>query len=177
MSYFENYWNELIATGILLLVMIIVRIFSRRAVRRYAKTSQLFEHRTNLVLKYISFFITILAMVAMVIIWGVKPEAILLTVSSVITVVGVALIAEWSILSNITAGIILLLSFPFKIGDTIMIHDKDFPVQGEIDDIRAFHTLIRTKEGQLITYPNNLLLKKGVSIVKFEVTETTDFVD
>jgi hypothetical protein len=30
------------------------------------------------------------------------------------------------ILSNITSGVILF--FPFKMGDTIKIHDKDFPM-------------------------------------------------
>lgn len=45
------------------------------------------------------------------------------------------------------------------------MHDKDFPVEGQIEDIKAFHTILRTKEGEIITYPNSLLLQKGVSIV------------
>ena len=177
MGFLEEYLRQIISTGVLILIMIILRVFSRRAVRRYAKTSEILEHRTNLVLKYLSFFITILSLVAMFIIWGVQPKDIVLTVSSVITVVGVALIADWSILSNITAGFILLLSFPFKIGDTILIHDKDFPIEAEIDDIRAFHTLLKTNNGELITYPNSLLLKKGISIIKVEVQQTKEFMD
>jgi small-conductance mechanosensitive channel len=95
----------------------------------------------------------------------------------VLTVVGVALFAQWSILSNITSGIILLFSFPFKIGDYIRIHDKDFPIEAEIDDIRAFHTLLKTRDGEIITYPNTLLLQKGISIIKNTDFENKEFMD
>ena len=73
--------------------------------------------------------------------------------------------AQWSILSNITSGVILFFFFPFRIGDTIKIHDKDFPIQAEIEDISAFHVNLKTIDGERITYPNNLLLQKGISII------------
>ena len=167
---------EIFATAILILISIILRYFSAKLIRRYAKTSEILEHRTNLVIRYNNIFLTILFLVAIFIIWGVQTDDIFLTISSVVTVVGVAFFAQWSILSNITSGIILLFSFPFRIGDIIKIHDKDFPIEAEIEDIRAFHTLLRTKEGERITYPNNLMLQKGVSIVNnfYEEKEFTD---
>ncbi len=88
-----------------------------------------------------------------------------MTVSSITTVIGVAMFAQWSILSNITSGIILFFFFPFKIGDIIRINDKDFPVQGEIEDINAFHINLRSSNGELSTYPNNLLLQKGITVL------------
>ena len=167
---------ETIATIILVIVIIFLRYGSKRLIKHYAKTSEILEHRTTLVIKYNNIFLTVLFLIAIFIIWGVQTSDIFLTISSVITVVGVALFAQWSILSNITSGMILLFSFPFKIGDTIRIHDKDFPIEAEIEDIRAFHTLLKTKEGELITYPNNLMLQKGISIVNipFENKEFTD---
>jgi small-conductance mechanosensitive channel len=86
------------------------------------------------------------------------------------------MVAQWSILSNITSGIILFFSFPFKIGDTIHIHDKDFPVIAEIEDISAFYISMVNKDGERVIYPNNLLLQKGVSIINpdFEPTDFTD---
>ena len=108
----------------------------------------------------------ILAVIALIIIWGVQTKDIFLVFSSIATVVGVAMFAQWSILSNITSGIILFFSFPYKIGDLIFIHDKDFPIQGEIEDIGAFHVYLRTKEGEMIVYPNNLMLQVGISILK-----------
>lgn len=86
------------------------------------------------------------------------------------------MVAQWSILSNITSGIILFFSYPFKIGDTIQIHDKDFPIIAEIDDIGAFYISMITKEGELVIYPNSLVLQKGISIVKTEFT-SSEFTD
>ena len=145
--------------------------------RRFAKSSEIIEHRTNLVIKYIHLLITILAIIAFVIIWGVQTKDIFIAVSSFTTVVGVAMFAQWSILSNITSGIILFFSFPFKIGDIIKIHDKDFPIEAEIEDIRAFHVYLKTKDGEMITYPNSLLLQKGISIIKDNSFDDREFID
>lgn len=163
--FFNEHTKETIATGVLFVVIIILRIITTKLVRRYAKSSQTIERRTNLVIKYMHLFINILAIVALIIVWGVQTRDIFITLSSIATVVGVAMFAQWSILSNITSGIILFFSFPFKIGDTIRIHDKDFPIEAEIEDISAFHVYLSTKDGEKIIYPNNLLLQKGISIM------------
>lgn len=172
----KEFYIEAFATIVLIIIVVFLRYTSARIIRHYAKTSEILEHRSNLVIKYNNIFLTVLFLIAMFIIWGVQTNDIFLTISSVVTVVGVALFAQWSILSNITSGIILLFTFPFKIGDIIRIHDKDFPIEAEIEDIRAFHTLLKTKDGERITYPNNLMLQKGISIVNnfYEDKEFTD---
>ena len=176
MVFFQEYTRELIATGILGILLILFRIIATKLVRRYAKTNQTLEHRTNLVIKYIHLFINILVIIALIIIWGVQTKDIFIALSSITTVVGVAMFAQWSILSNITSGVILFFSFPFKIGDVIKIHDKDFHIESEIEDIGAFHVYLKTREGEKIIYPNNLLLQKGISILK-DYFEDKEFVD
>ncbi len=176
MNFFDYYLKEQIATGLVIIVVILLRIIVTKAVKRYSRSHTGIEKRTNLVIKYIHLLISILAVISLIVIWGVQKNDILITLSSIATVVGVAMFAQWSILSNITSGIILFFSFPFKIGDIIKVHDKDFPFEGEIIDINAFHTDLITKDGELMVYPNNLLLQKGISIIKpkFEDKEFTD---
>ena len=176
MKFLNDFTQEVIGTGILFLLVIILRIITSKLVRRYARLSHIIEHRTNLVVKYLHLLINILAAIALIMIWGVRTKDIFIAVSSFTTVVGVAMFAQWSILSNITSGIILFFSFPFRIGDFICIHDKDFPIEAEIDDIRAFHVYLKTKDGQMVVYPNNLLLQKGISIIKHP-DETIEFTD
>ena len=72
----------------------------------------------------------------------------------------------WSILSNITSGVIMFFSFPYKVGDKIKIHDKDFPIEAIIEDIRAFQLHLRQDNGDLVTYPNNLMLQKAVTLIE-----------
>lgn len=176
MFSFKEYSREIVATIILIGILIVLRILIAKLIRRFAATSHLFEHRTNLVIKYINILMNILVTTTLIIIWGVQTEDIFITISSIATVIGVAMFAQWSILSNVTSGMILFFSFPFRIGDTIKIHDKDFPIEAEIEDISTFHVSLKTKEGEKIIFPNNLLLQKGISIIpaKYEEKEFFD---
>jgi small-conductance mechanosensitive channel len=177
MEFFDQYLKEQISTGVLILIFIFSRTLVAKIVRRYAKTSQIIERRTNLVIKYINILITTLALITLIIIWGVQAKDIFITLSTISTVIGVAMFAQWSILSNITSGIILFFSFPFKIGDVIHIHDKDFPQEGEIEDIGAFHVTLRIKSGEIVIYPNNLFFQKGISVVKKTSSFNDEFTD
>ena len=169
------YLDQEIATIVVLFLYFILRVSSKKLVRKYATLNEVLEHRSNLVIKYIYLLLGILAFISIVIIWGVKKDQIFLFISSVFAVAGVASFAQWSILSNITAGIILFFSYPFKIGDRIKIHDKDFPIEGEIDDIKAFYVILKSSDGEMITYPNNLLMQKGISVVNKPVEEKEFF--
>lgn len=166
LKFIENpYLHEEIATLLVLFLYFILRVISSKIVRKFATINEILEHRANLVIKYINLLLVVLAVLSIVIIWGVKKDQILLFISSVFAVVGVASFAQWSILSNIMAGIILFFSYPFKIGDKIKVHDKDFPVEGEIVDIKAFYVILKSSDGEMITYPNNLLMQKGISVM------------
>ena len=169
------YLDQEIATIVVLFLYFILRVSSKKLVRKYATLNEVLEHRSNLVIKYIYLLLGILAFISIVIIWGVKKDQIFLFISSVFAVAGVASFAQWSILSNITAGIILFFSYPFKIGDRIKIHDKDFPIEGEIVDIKAFYVILKSSDGELITYPNNLIMQKGVSVLRDNAEEKEFF--
>ncbi|MFP9115511.1 mechanosensitive ion channel domain-containing protein [Flavobacterium sp. RHBU_3] len=160
-----EYGNEILRTIILLAFFVVINLIIKNITRRFAKVSHLSEARTNLISKYIDIIIFILVSVGAIAIWSVKSEDIFNFVGATLTVIGVAFFAQWSILSNITSGIIMFFTFPFRIGHMIRIHDKDFPVEGQIEDIKTFHTILRTRDGEIVTYPNSLLLQKGVSIV------------
>lgn len=177
MSFFDDFAREIILTGVLLLFVLLSRLVVSKLVRSFANRSETIEHRTRLVIKYMHLFLNLIAFFGLIMIWGVETHDIIIAVSSFTTVVGVAMVAQWSILSNITSGIILFFYFPFKIGDIIFIHDKDFPIEAEIEDIRAFHVLLKAKNNEIIVYPNNLLLQKGISILKSPYDEEVEFTD
>lgn len=165
MTYIQSYIYQIIATAIALLVFTALRYLVNSIIEKFGKRAGLGVSRTSLVKKYIDYFIYALAILTIVSIWGIKTEQLFLFVTSVLTVIGVAFFAQWSILSNITAGIIVFFSSPFRIGDTIKILDKDYPIEAKIIDIKSFYTLLKTAEGQEITLPNNLLLQKGIEII------------
>ena len=161
-----TYRDELLYSLAVLVLLIIIQFILRTAANKVGKRSEIHITRTRLMFKYINILITLIAIFLLSLAWGVGLTELSVVFSSVFAVIGVALFAIWSILSNITSGIILFFSFPYKIGDTIRIHDKDLDVEAEIEDIKAFHLHLRTKEGELITYPNNLILQKAVSLIE-----------
>ena len=164
--------TELWYSIITLTVVFIFKFISSKAIRRVGKIGDFNKVRTNLIVKYLSAALTIATIGIFTLIWGVNFRDLGVLLSSVFAVIGVALFAQWSILSNVTAGVIIFFSYPFKIGNTIRIMDKEIGDASNIDenifvieDIRAFHLHLRKRNGEILTYPNNLVLQKGVALV------------
>lgn len=164
--FFQSYQKEFIYTGIVLIFLLIIRFFINTLIGKISKKNGINLARTHLMQRYISVALFIMALLIIPFIFGTRAQDLVVLFSSIFAVIGIGLFAIWSILSNITSGIIMFLSFPYKVGDKIMIHDKDFPLEGIIEDIRAFQLHLRIDNGDLVTYPNNLMLQKAVTLIQ-----------
>ena len=164
-----TYTYQLFYTILTLIVLLVINIILKKTAKRIGDKGEIHITRIRLMFRYINILIVIIAIFLLAIVWGMDLGDLALIFSSVFAVIGVALFAIWSILSNITSGIIMFFNFPYKIGDKIRIHDKDMPIEALIEDIKAFHLHLRTDDGELITYPNNLILQKAVSLVQKDV--------
>lgn len=165
-DFFYTFQSELIYTAILLAVLLIFRYILQVIIKRIGRKSGINEARTNLIVRYATVALFLIASLIESFILGAEPRELALVFSSVFAVIGIALFAIWSILSNITSGVIMFFAFPYKVGDKIQIHDKDFPVIAIIEDITAFQVILRMDDGDLVTYPNNLILQKAVTLLK-----------
>ncbi len=153
----------------IVVILVILQLILRAAANKVGKRTGINITRTKLMFKYINILIIIIAFFLFSFAWGMGLGDLSVIFSSTFAVIGVALFAIWSILSNITSGIIMFFSFPYRIGDKIKIHDKDMPIEAVIEDIRAFHLHLRDDGGELTTYPNNLILQKAVTLLKKDV--------
>ncbi|MEL0650892.1 MULTISPECIES: mechanosensitive ion channel domain-containing protein [unclassified Algibacter] len=175
MQFFETFKNELINTAIVLVVLLIIRSLIHFVITKIGHTSGINDARIRLIRRYITVTLFLIAILIESLIFGVEVRDLAVVFSSVFAVIGIALFAIWSILSNITSGIIMFFNFPYKVGDKIEIHDKDFPIKAIIEDIRAFQIHLRLDNGNLVTYPNNLMLQKAVTLIqKDAIDETVD---
>ncbi|MDP2687063.1 MAG: mechanosensitive ion channel [Aequorivita sp.] len=160
------YSLQFIESLILVVVLLLLRLILKKTIRNYAKKIERLEHRTGLIMKHVDFAVFFLIVIGLILIWGVDFRNLGLVMSSVFAVIGIAFFAQWSILSNITSGVIMFFTFPYKIGDYIKIHDKEMDCEGIIEDIKTFHIILHTKDNEIVTYPNSMMLQKGVSIIK-----------
>jgi len=157
---------QIISTVIILLMALVLRFVIVKIIRKYATISAKIEPKTNHIIRICSIFINLTCLLTLITIWGVDPHNVFVALSSIFAIIGVAFFAQWSVLSNITAGIILFFTSPFRVGDYIRILDKDIPLEARIEDIYSFYTHLRTKDGCLHIFPNTLMLQKGISIIK-----------
>ncbi|MCS4308612.1 small-conductance mechanosensitive channel [Rheinheimera pacifica] len=108
--------------------------------------------------------LVLLLVVVLSIVWGVDIRGLLVLASSMIAVVGVALFAAWSLLSNITAFFILLGQKAFAEGMEVRVIDGGNYLEGRIVEINLFSTVLRTKDNEQVVYPNNLLISRPVVV-------------
>jgi small conductance mechanosensitive channel len=64
------------------------------------------------------------------------------------------------ILQNFLAGILLLLTEPFRIGDQIILND----FEGTVEDIQTRATFIKTYDGRRVVIPNSNLFTNSVTV-------------
>lgn len=162
----KDYIFQLILTGATLLLTVVVRYVVYKLIQGYGKFNPRIENRIKHINRICSNMINILALIIIIGIWGVNTQNLFLALSSLFAIIGVALFAQWSILSNITAGLIIFFTSLFKIGDRIRIEDKDMPIEGMVEDIYTFNTHVRTDDGRLHIFPNSLFLQKSISTVR-----------
>lgn len=172
-KFFETYQYELIVTGFVLLSLLVIRFIIHFAITKIAKKNDINVARLRLMKRYVTVALLLIALLIESFVMGAQFEDIAVIFSSVFAIIGIALFAIWSILSNVTSGIIMFFNFPYKVGDKIEIHDKDFPVKAIIEDIRAFQLHLRLENGDLVTYPNNLMIQKAVTLLEKDAIEHT----
>ncbi|EGQ8040699.1 mechanosensitive ion channel family protein [Vibrio alginolyticus] len=146
-------------------VLIAYRILKRvvnRAILNLATTKGVKKARLSFIQRCFNVALLFLTASIFAIITGIGYGDVSLFLSSIFAVLGVAFIAQWSILSNITASFLIFFVFPYRVGDRIKVVDKDEDICGEIQEISMFHVLIKHDNGNLITYPNNQILQKAV---------------
>ena len=112
----------------------------------------------------LNMFVRITTFVILLIIWGIDIDNLVAVSTGLIALLGAALFASWSILSNVTAFFILLSHQSYKKGTFIRIFEADNYIEGYINDINLLHTRLLSENNEVIVYPNNQLIAKPVIV-------------
>lgn len=164
----ESYSFQFLLSAILLIGYVLTKWSLANLLRRLGQAKKVPDIRVKNITRYFQLVLLLTVMVLMMMVWGVDYRGLLVFASSALAVIGVALVAQWSILSNITAGVIVFFSFPARIGDTIEIIDGATKMKGTITEINLFQVILEDEKGQAVGYPNNLILQRPVVKVPTE---------
>jgi small-conductance mechanosensitive channel len=157
---------QIIETSVVIVVYILSYFATKTIINNALKNTHLQRGRRKIMIKTINLLLTLTALILLSAIWGLKQNEIAFFATSILTAFGIAFFAQWSLLSNITSGIILFFNHPLKIGDCIEVLDKDYSFSGEISDLTYFFIHLKSSNDKIITIPNSLILQKSIIITE-----------
>lgn len=153
---------KILETAIAVVLFFLIRLIIIALVKRTVTKSLLKKVRGKIIRKIFQIVLTTLTLLFILTVWGVDQSQLFVFIASVMTVIGIALFAQWSHLSNLTSGVIIFFNHFVRLDDTIVIMDKDYAVEGRISDIGLFFIKLKTKDGEEISLPNNVFLQKMI---------------
>lgn len=112
----------------------------------------------------LSLLSAVLTIAVILFIWGFDFKGLLALSTSIVALIGAALFASWSILSNVTAFFILLAHRSYRRGNFVRILDADNFTEGYIAEINLFNTKLISENREVVIYPNNLLISRPTII-------------
>jgi small-conductance mechanosensitive channel len=147
--------------GLFLLAATVVAALSRRLARRL---EQRLSDTTGL--GFVNAFTQVLAyLVAFIVYAHLIPElralgtSLLAGVSVISVVVG---LAAQSTLSNLVAGISLVLYRPFRVGDSIQLNSPKGVITARVRIVSLGHTALEDEEGNEVVVPNSVMASSVV---------------
>lgn len=156
------YTFQIAETIVLVLVFLILKVFTKRLIRKVGLRFNYQSGRIKITNKIANALLGILVLVFLMVIWGVKQADLVVFLSTILTILGVAFFAQWSLISNITSTMIIFFNHPIKLGDALTIMEKDYEIEGVLNDIGVFFITIKTKDNKKITLPSNIFLQKMI---------------
>lgn len=160
----ELYKIEIIETILVIAGYLISLNGTKFLINNSFKQSHLDLGRRKMIVKAANLFLFITVTVLLSAIWGLEQNKIAVFVGTILTALGIAFFAQWSLLSNITSSILMFFNHPIKIGSTIKILDKDYPIDGEVSELTYFFVHIKTESGETVLIPNSIFLQKSVLV-------------
>jgi small-conductance mechanosensitive channel len=168
MELIELYKLQILETAIVLGVLLLINFVIRKWSYRISQKFHLGLERRRITTKIVNLLLLLIGAISIMGIWGLDQKELFVFLTSTLTVLGVGFFATWSILSNITSGLLLYFNHPLHIGDRIKIMDKENAVEGTLKDITMFFMHIETIEGETVTIPNSVVTQKTISVKSSE---------
>ncbi|HTN69300.1 MAG TPA: mechanosensitive ion channel domain-containing protein [Dysgonamonadaceae bacterium] len=157
-----EYTFKIIKTVIIIFVYLVAKLITKRLITKVGVRFKYQSRRIKITNKIANALLVILLLVFLMVIWGIKQTDLVVFLSTTMTILGVAFFAQWSLISNITSTLIIFFNHPIRIGDSLTIMEKDYEIEGTLNDIGVFFITVKTKDNKKITMPSNIFLQKMI---------------
>ncbi|MDA9774128.1 mechanosensitive ion channel [Saprospiraceae bacterium] len=162
----EEYKIQIIESLISIITFFLLSKALQRIIDRVGLKYVYRKTRIKIVKKIIALVVFMTLVGTLLLIWAIAPTKLAGYIVSLFTVLGIAFLAQWSILSNITSTLIIFFNHQVNIGDSIVILDKDYPVEGIVSDIGIFFIIIKLNDNEYVSLPSNVFMQKLIKKIK-----------
>lgn len=149
--------------GLALLGSIVIFIVGRWVAQLLVRGLRQALRRTNVDETLISFLNNVLYYVLLVVVVVAALSNLGIPTTSVIAILGGATLAVGlalqDSLGNLAAGVMIVLLRPYQVGDYVILNGEE----GEVVEIKIFHTQIKTPANKVVLIPNNEVISDNIT--------------
>ena len=160
---------QLIFTALAVVGGFALNALAAGSVKTYGEARGVDPAHQDTLARMLSYCTTVLAVIALILIWGVNFASIWVLGTGLLGFLGVALFATWSFLSNIMCAFIIFFTMPYGKGDHIAFHDGAVEREGVIEEMTLFFIYLRDSETTSVKIPNSLILQRAVRVTDREM--------
>jgi small-conductance mechanosensitive channel len=162
----QTFWNDLVprllsalpAAIAVVIGAIVLRIVATRFLYLVAASTNLARETVTPFIRLARIAITVLALVLLLGVFGFNLGGLWAMFATVLGMIAIGFVAVWSLLSNTSATLLILILRPFQIGDDIELAGD--PVKGRVIDLNFFYTTLLDEDSRHVQVPNNLFFQK-----------------
>ena len=119
------------------------------------ESDQITEHQTEILVRFGNIATLVVVVSGLLTLWGLNLSGLLVGAGVLGIVLG---LAARQTLGSIFAGIVLMLSQPFTVGDWVELGDHE----GTVTHITVMYTEIREFDGKLVAIPNDVVSEQSI---------------
>jgi len=149
-EFVTNYSFQILGAVIIFTIGIFVSKYAYKIIDNLLKT-KIDETLSSFVANFVRILIIVMMGVLALGKLGISIGPFVAAIGALSLTAGLALQGS---VANFAAGVVLVATKPFKIGDTITVHD----VYGEVEDIKLAYTVLRNEDQEQITIPNKYMI-------------------
>lgn len=159
-SYLPTFVRALPVAAAVILGGMLVNMIVGRGLRLLAARSSLTASDVIPARNILRWLVRILTGILVLGVFGFELGGLWAMISTVLAMVAIGFVAVWSLLSNTSATVMLVMLRPFRVGDDIELPSES--VRGRVIDLNFFFTTLIDHTGAEWRVPNNLFFQKVV---------------
>lgn len=155
--------NEMAArlaySGIVLVVVFLIYLLFGLLVNMTVRKRAIAKARVLMVRRITRTLFLIVGLFAVLSAWG-SADSVWVSITGFLGIVAIGFFAVWSLLSNVVACFLIILSDPFRLNDEIVVLPDN--IAGRVVDLKLLFVVLENEEGGTIHIPNNLLFQRVI---------------